>query len=275
MASSPNPPFEKISEKPKRIEIKAREEEFINYFLTFRCATATFNAAYKLHLTIYGSLALKLLIVLSTVLFSIAHLMFQGYLMFKLADSRIISLLCSSVVVILAFLVLNIILLINMLSERNSIRISSCICFGVVTLYMGLLIPGTIWLSRLNATYAAVSAVIIVFSLGVYGIMKCISYVLIPMMLVSSMLEWVVRYLAGCLKGESSGSLEYNTYCYRNDKSTTKECVICLVEYKDEEAVCVLNCDRPHIFHEQCITEWLNMNPVCPVCRSKVTFMCF
>lgn len=41
-------------------------------------------------------------------------------------------------------------------------------------------------------------------------------------------------------------------------------CIICLEKKKDK---CVLPCG--HIYHENCISKWLNKNPTCPICRNK------
>lgn len=273
MSISSNLPFERISETPKRIKIKTENDEDFENLVVLRFIHAYSNAVYKAHLAIHGSLVLKLLVTLSTIVSSAAHLAFHGYLMFRLVDSRIITLLCSSVLAVLAFLVLNVFILISLLSERSAMKLSICVFLGIVLLYLGLLIPGTIWLSKLNATYAIISGVMIFFSLGAYGVINCISFAFIPMVFVMSILETLIWCLVNGLRTKSDDFLEFNTYSYKSGKSATKECVICLAEYRDKEAVCVSKCDRPHIFHEQCITEWLNMNPVCPICRSNVRFM--
>lgn len=46
-----------------------------------------------------------------------------------------------------------------------------------------------------------------------------------------------------------------------------KECNVCIESYKEHEKVTRLPCQ--HIFHEECIKNWLcNENVKCPVCRS-------
>ncbi|KAF6159981.1 hypothetical protein GIB67_033065 [Kingdonia uniflora] len=45
-------------------------------------------------------------------------------------------------------------------------------------------------------------------------------------------------------------------------------CPICLEEYSAEEEVTMMPCS--HIYHEDCITHWLGISNVCPICRFKM-----
>ena len=48
-----------------------------------------------------------------------------------------------------------------------------------------------------------------------------------------------------------------------------KVCSICLSEFQDQEMVCKLpECN--HIFHSECIKEWLVRNHICPFCRNDI-----
>lgn len=42
-------------------------------------------------------------------------------------------------------------------------------------------------------------------------------------------------------------------------------CSICCVDFDESEPVRVLRCR--HIYHPECIIEWLQINRTCPVCR--------
>ncbi|CAI2374037.1 unnamed protein product [Moneuplotes crassus] len=47
-------------------------------------------------------------------------------------------------------------------------------------------------------------------------------------------------------------------------------CVICFLEFK-EDVDYVLNFDCKHVFHQQCVEKWMNMNKnSCPLCRNKI-----
>ena len=49
------------------------------------------------------------------------------------------------------------------------------------------------------------------------------------------------------------------------DKSST--CSICLEEFNSEKEIAFLDCK--HIYHMECIIEWINKEPSCPLCRSS------
>ncbi|PIA31123.1 hypothetical protein AQUCO_05200012v1 [Aquilegia coerulea] len=47
------------------------------------------------------------------------------------------------------------------------------------------------------------------------------------------------------------------------------QCVICQFEYEEEEPVVALGCQ--HAYHSECISKWLEMNKVCPICNIEVS----
>ena len=55
-----------------------------------------------------------------------------------------------------------------------------------------------------------------------------------------------------------------------NDEN--KRCVICLEDFKNNDKSIYLPCF--HLFHEKCITDWINMRKgFCPVCRTLINNM--
>ncbi|XP_027363046.1 E3 ubiquitin ligase BIG BROTHER-related [Abrus precatorius] len=46
-------------------------------------------------------------------------------------------------------------------------------------------------------------------------------------------------------------------------------CVICRVDYEDDESLTVLSCK--HLYHPECINNWLKINKICPVCSTEVS----
>ncbi|KAJ1387632.1 Zinc finger, RING-type [Sesbania bispinosa] len=53
----------------------------------------------------------------------------------------------------------------------------------------------------------------------------------------------------------------------RGDKETQEACCICQEEYANGVEVGKLDCE--HIFHIECIKQWLNQKNECPICRKK------
>ena len=57
---------------------------------------------------------------------------------------------------------------------------------------------------------------------------------------------------------------------YNSKKEASDNCVICVDEFIEEDQVRVLPCS--HIFHPQCIDEWLvNHSSLCPLCKKEVS----
>jgi len=57
---------------------------------------------------------------------------------------------------------------------------------------------------------------------------------------------------------------------YSSEIPGNKECVICMVEYQDEERILQLDCSPMHHFHEECVKNWLKINGQCPTCRARI-----
>ena len=50
-----------------------------------------------------------------------------------------------------------------------------------------------------------------------------------------------------------------------------KECSICLIEFVQDEWVIKLRCNETHVFHEDCVSEWIKKsNFTCPLCRDPI-----
>eukprot|EP00980_Cylindrotheca_fusiformis_P000514 scaffold125_cov109-Cylindrotheca_fusiformis.AAC.4 len=65
----------------------------------------------------------------------------------------------------------------------------------------------------------------------------------------------------------SRGVLSQRLSSWRN-ASASDECCICLDGYHPGETICVPITDKcNHVFHEECVVEWLRDHDVCPLCR--------
>ncbi|KAG6708071.1 hypothetical protein I3842_06G061500 [Carya illinoinensis] len=54
-----------------------------------------------------------------------------------------------------------------------------------------------------------------------------------------------------------------------NQNGNNDSCVICRLDYEDGETLTVLSCK--HSYHSECISDWLKINKVCPVCNADVS----
>jgi len=56
----------------------------------------------------------------------------------------------------------------------------------------------------------------------------------------------------------------------RYDKNKKQEsCSICLENYKPDDIVVEFSC-KTHIYHENCIYEWLQSSDICPLCKHNL-----
>ena len=53
-------------------------------------------------------------------------------------------------------------------------------------------------------------------------------------------------------------------------------CIICFDSFKnkneqgEDRSVAELNCANKHIFHVDCLSKWLEVNQICPICRETI-----
>jgi hypothetical protein len=54
----------------------------------------------------------------------------------------------------------------------------------------------------------------------------------------------------------------------------SRECVVCLCEFVDGDDVLQLKCSKHHIFHYECLKQWIqsgsNRQGQCPICRARI-----
>ncbi len=69
--------------------------------------------------------------------------------------------------------------------------------------------------------------------------------------------------------GINQNQIEANTSTYKIDKDLEEQCNICLEKFKKDDSVRRLPC--LHLYHSDCIDNWLKQNKTCPTCRKDVT----
>ncbi|KAF4674343.1 hypothetical protein FOL47_009365 [Perkinsus chesapeaki] len=52
-----------------------------------------------------------------------------------------------------------------------------------------------------------------------------------------------------------------------------ESCPICLSDFGEDDVVMTLPCNTKHVFHERCITQWLAVSQLCPICRTNISDM--
>ncbi|XVF13264.1 hypothetical protein REPUB_Repub08aG0193600 [Reevesia pubescens] len=78
--------------------------------------------------------------------------------------------------------------------------------------------------------------------------------------------EAVVKLVPADAK--SIQALEKVTYCNNNDFNSEEKCSVCMEEMVIGSQVTVMPCS--HVYHGDCIVQWLKTSHMCPVCRFKL-----
>ena len=60
---------------------------------------------------------------------------------------------------------------------------------------------------------------------------------------------------------------QFNNILYKENDG----CVICLDNFKTDEKIIKLPCN--HIYHPECIQDWLKNNITCPLCRNELSII--
>ena len=68
----------------------------------------------------------------------------------------------------------------------------------------------------------------------------------------------------------SIGRIKYSALSI-GQSEPDEECSICFTEFGEEDIVTKLSCNEKHIFHEQCISHWIQQGKnSCPICRAPI-----
>lgn len=72
----------------------------------------------------------------------------------------------------------------------------------------------------------------------------------------------------GCFKNATS-KIEQSTSSVINiNKLSHQECSVCISDFQKEEIVVILSCN--HVYHKNCVEEWIKTKSNCPYCRKSV-----
>ncbi|ESW33468.1 hypothetical protein PHAVU_001G072100 [Phaseolus vulgaris] len=81
--------------------------------------------------------------------------------------------------------------------------------------------------------------------------------------------DFIGQEKRGLSANEICSCLHSHTYHSAESKSGINLCVICQVEYEEGEALVSLQCEHP--YHTDCISKWLQMKKVCPICNTEIS----
>lgn len=81
--------------------------------------------------------------------------------------------------------------------------------------------------------------------------------------------EFIGEEKRGLPMNEIPSCLHSGKFRTIENKSGMDRCVICQVEYEDGEELAALPCEHP--YHSECISKWLQIKRVCPMCGTEVS----
>ena len=62
--------------------------------------------------------------------------------------------------------------------------------------------------------------------------------------------------------------LTYEQFLLKNINNKEVDiCIICTENFQPKDKIVQLKCNSIHIFHFNCIIQWINKKPICPICR--------
>lgn len=148
--------------------------------------------------------------------------------------------------------------------------------WSILTVVSFIIIFEEIKLYDCTAWIAAVA----IASANLVAFLSIVAWVaILPFLLLILGLESLIRLATGkaYCPFQRKKDYVYKYRLYRYDPKTFAEsssCTICLEDYnEDDNALCVLECQVSHVFHEKCIFGWLEKNKECPICRKPAKFM--
>lgn len=55
-----------------------------------------------------------------------------------------------------------------------------------------------------------------------------------------------------------------------NQNDGEEACPICMDEYKSDDSKKIVKLACKHMFHLECMMEWVQKNDICPMCRAQI-----
>ena len=74
--------------------------------------------------------------------------------------------------------------------------------------------------------------------------------------------------IKGLLKKLKKGKIKMSDL---EGDDSNKQCSICFEDFAENDEVITLPCDVRHVYHENCIKQWLTQKDTCPLCKTPVT----
>lgn len=279
-------PFEKAPQSPVRWYSKIFEDEEKCLHYSMALSRALSKLAYKIERITFDSSALLWSSLIISCLGAIGYLGFNAYLLYVyIGHSKIglyVALLACNSAYALFYTWGNI----NSILTKDFTGIQLVPYSFSCLSYVGLSIASIVVLFHDEYdTYGIISCILFLASLYGPTIYFLIVFATMIPFLIICLLELLFVYVfefiirdATCAlfkcrknKDDTNGiilPIYCSVYYYDKFKTTAIQCTICLCEFENRKKICVGNCHITHLFHVECLIEWLKYKIDCPICKS-------
>ena len=80
-------------------------------------------------------------------------------------------------------------------------------------------------------------------------------------------LEEMMGSVSKGMKEEDLKTVDSIKFSNINSENCTN-CTVCITDFEKDDDVVVFNVCK-HVYHKECILNWLKLNKTCPICRSE------
>ena len=261
-------PLEVSSARAKTLEVPFKKvEDSHDHWCTNRIFSGLNKCCESVDDAINNSRALILIIYIWPICFTVTQAIYHICLMASIKND---TMFYGMFPVIASFLAINAVILTVKLKRRP---FTECIVFLYTMIIITFIGISVLVIKDLTDQHKHLIAytVIFVLSLGLVGIYSMLCLLMFILYFFMEFFELMIRLLTCKLSDDKKKTtLFYQTYAFDNTKPLAKSCAICLTDFADKESICLSRCQQLHVFHEKCISEWLERNPICPMCRANI-----
>jgi len=203
----------------------------------------------------------------SSIISTVTHIILQGIIMSKYVHEDIFRSMTAFLCVICVFTLFNFCLTCPCSSVLKKSKERLALYSISLCMYLKFFCDVASFLRKNDYVYFLGSLILFFSCASIHGIVAILTGVAF---LIYGILYWSCRpilYLSiTCCCNSKEVETKPTIYLYDSSKTNEKHCGICLQDYKKSEKIRVCKVHLTHIFHEDCISEWVSTKPTCPLC---------
>eukprot|EP00826_Nyctotherus_ovalis_P041989 TRINITY_DN4281_c0_g1_i11.p1 TRINITY_DN4281_c0_g1~~TRINITY_DN4281_c0_g1_i11.p1 ORF type:complete len:297 (+),score=-5.69 TRINITY_DN4281_c0_g1_i11:228-1118(+) len=219
---------------------------------------------------------LCLVFVVTSMLSSLGHAGFQCYLVHVHKGKGSTAPFSIFIAIVLLYLTMTAFGLLNIIKKTRNAFIRAAYTITLLV-YTGLFLYVSDELKNIDHTHYFVSCILFACAISLPGILAILSIVALTIAFVTFIAKrFVFCFGLKCFlyKQKIINRNDYNAYYFDPARTDMTKCTICLIDFCENDLVCVGKCSVNHIYHKKCIAEWFAVKMSCPLCSTKAEFYC-